>query len=96
MPMILNNVTTEDNYTVDVTAIFPALTHKINLVIANASVYVQWERVEATGRVVGAWSDEQFYVPGIASVIDPIGPVGGVRMRSAVTGEPAQVSARPA
>lgn len=98
MPVVLNNVATSDNYTDTATCVFARATTKVSIIIANAAVYIRYEKA-LQGRRSGQFSMELFQVPGTGSKIDPFGdgsPIISVAFRSAASGVPASVTATPA
>lgn len=85
----LNNVTTQDNYTVDSTLECPGTT-ELNILIANAAVYLQFAfRNAGYTSAAPVWSPEVFYPPGEKTRGRN---VEQVRVRSALAGKPAQVT----
>jgi hypothetical protein len=88
MPGQLSNVTTADKYTDANTVAWPG-TVELALQIANAAVLVQ---VDKSDQGIGEWgSDELFYGPAVGVL--PL-VCSGFRVRSALAGSPAQVTAQ--
>ena len=97
MPGSLNNRASADAYSAANTLEVAPPASKVNMVIANAAVYVQFSDAAAnsTMRQTQSWLPEIFYLPGYYNLNRPTGPnraVNGVRFRSAVAGTPAQVT----
>jgi hypothetical protein len=91
----LNNVTTADDYTSATTLETPGAV-AIRLSIANAAIYYsQRDRLDAAAGMRGQsipWGPEVFAEPSYLTIR---GPIDGIRVRSAVAGTPAQVTATP-
>lgn len=84
----LNNVTTTDDYT-EASRVDQPETVKINIYVANASVFVQMSDPAPGLQHSDAWRQEVFYSPGHYNFARKI---NGARVRSAVAGTPAQVT----
>ena len=82
----LNNYTTQDGYTATGTKLQP-LTTRVNLEVFNAAIFYQL----AYNLASGDWQDEVFAAPGRQSLDEDC---AGIRVRSAVAGVPAQVTAK--
>lgn len=95
--MPINNQSSADTYTSANTLAVSPPASKVNMVVANAAVYVQFSDAANDSRMPQSqsWLPEQFYPPGYYNVNRPTGPnrsVNGIRFRSAVSGTPAQVT----
>lgn len=87
--MPLNNQTSADNYTDANTLTCDPPATKLNLIVANAAVYVNISNAGGLRRSQ-AWDQETYYPPGFYNRTLP--PFNAVRFRSAVAGTPAQVT----
>jgi len=87
--MPLNNVTTANDYTAGTTLETDPPATKLNMVVANAAVYVNVSNAGGLRRSQ-AWDLETYYPPGYYNLNKP--PFNAVRVRSAVAGTPAQVT----
>lgn len=92
MPYPLNNVTTLDGYDDARTTLLPPKpAPQVQVLVANAGVYMQLERCDGLRVGGGLLLPEEFKAPGMHG-IDRGFPIGRVRFRSAAPGTPAQVS----
>lgn len=89
MSVALNNVATQDRYTNETTLICEDAT-KLNIQIFNAAIYYQYlPRTRLHPGLSGFWSAETLLGPGIYLFARN---AQAIRVRSAVTGKPAQVT----
>lgn len=95
MPYPLNNVETLDSYDdTRTTCEFQSPRRTATVIVANAAVFAQFERVPPGLRAgAGTLEPEEFWTPALITV-DRDFDIGRIRFRSAVPGVPAQVSAR--
>lgn len=86
---VLNNVTTQDDYTEENTLVVDNAT-RVTLQVFNAAIYWQITDGDSLGNPSGApWKDEEFLAPSYGSFARNC---HRVRVRSAVAGQPAQVT----
>lgn len=88
MSAALNNVTTEDAYKAATTLSCPGSV-AVSLQVTNAAIFAQFGRSAAPGLSPGFDEREEFYQPVLAALDRRC---DAVRVRSAVAGEPAQVT----
>jgi hypothetical protein len=96
MPYPINNVTTADQYVDATTAIIDPPLEAPSMIVTGASVYYQTQDYNGLRGGGGQWNPEVFAPPGrysfSATDFAPVGKCSGIRVRSAVAGQPAQIS----
>jgi hypothetical protein len=86
---VLNNVTTQDSYVPD-TELFCEGAVKLNVQVFNAAIYYSYRpRTRQHPIQSGSWSPEVILGPGVYLLARR---AEAIRVRSAVTGKPAQVT----
>jgi len=86
----LNNVTTQDAYTAATTLDLLPPCSRVNLDVNNTAIY--WSvKLAVAGTQLGAWGPDVFMSPGSRTL--QRSNIVGIRVRSAVAGKPAQVTA---